>query len=57
MKRNTATPELRSQGELKQNLQKKYTAMEKYPSKVNPVFWQDSYGVKKEINDVNTFTG
>jgi hypothetical protein len=48
MKRNTATPEPRSQGELKQNLQKKYTAMEKYPSKINPIFLQDNYCVKKE---------
>lgn len=48
MKRSAEYPERRSNGEFKQNTQKKYAAMEKYPSKINPVFWQDSYGVKKE---------
>ena len=49
MKRSVEYPERRSNGEFKQNIQRKYSTMEKYPSKVNPVFWQDSYGVKKEV--------
>lgn len=49
MKRSAEYPERRSNGEFKQNIQKKYCAMEKYPSKINPIFIQDNYGIKGEV--------
>lgn len=48
MKRSTAYPERRSYGEFKQNTQRKYSALVKMPSKINPIFLQDNYGIKKE---------
>lgn len=49
MKRTEAYPERRSNGELRLNNQKTYNQYEKKPSKVNPVFKEDHYGVKKEV--------
>ncbi len=48
MKRSTAYPERRSYGEFKLNTQRKYGLIEKTPSKINPIFLQDNYGIKKE---------
>ena len=38
----------RSYGEFKLNTQRKYGLIEKMPSKINPIFLQDNYGIKKE---------
>ena len=51
MKRSTAYPERRSHGEFKQTTQRKYGAIVKSPSKINPIFLQDNYGIKKEIKN------
>lgn len=51
MKRTPAYPERRSNGELRLNNQKTYTKYEKNPSKVNPVFKEDHYVVKKEVGN------
>ena len=46
MKRKSETR--RSYGEFKLNTQRKYGLIEKTPSKINPIFLQDNYGIKKE---------
>ena len=51
MKRSAAYPERRSYGEFKLNTQRKYGLMVSKPSKINPIFLQDNYGIKKEIKN------
>jgi len=51
MKRSAAYPERRSYGEFKLNTQRKYGTMVSKPSKINPIFLQDNYGIKKEIKN------
>ena len=41
----------RSYGEFKLNIQRKYGLMVSKPSKINPIFLQDNYGIKKEIKN------
>lgn len=50
MKRSTAYPNRRSHGEFKLNTQRKYNQIEndKHKKKINPIFLQDNYGIKKE---------
>ncbi len=51
-KRSTGKPYLRSEGELKSNINRQYTQMVKLPSKINPIFTErPHYGIpepKKE---------
>lgn len=51
MKRSTAYPERRSHGEFKLNCQRTYNQIvkDKQPSKINPIFLEDHYGIKKEV--------
>lgn len=49
MKRTAAYPERRSNGELRLNNQKTYNQIVKHPSKINKVYLEDHYGVKKEV--------
>ena len=48
MKRSIKFPQRRSHGEFKQNIQRRYGAIEKTPGKINPIFLKDNYGIKKE---------
>ena len=50
-KRSTGKPYLRSEGELKQNINRRYGVMTKDPSKVSSVFTEDHYGIKKPIKE------
>jgi len=47
MKRTSAKPYLRSEGELKFNCRRTYDQMVKSPSNVKPIWLQDNYGVVK----------
>lgn len=51
MKRSIAYPERRSHGEFKLNCQRTYNQIvkDKQPSKINPIFLEDHYGIKKEV--------
>ena len=46
MKRKSETR--RSYGEFKLNTQRKYGTIVRKPSKINPIFLQDNYGIKEE---------
>ena len=52
-KRTSAYPNRRSSGEMRLNSQRKYNQIvkdaEKHPSKVNPVWLEDNYGVKEVV--------
>jgi hypothetical protein len=51
-KRSTGKPHLRSEGELKQNINRRYGAIQNDPTKINPVFLEDHYGIKKSVKEV-----
>ena len=48
MKRSIKFPQRRSYGEFKQNIQRRYGAIEKTPGKINPIFTErPHYGIKE----------
>lgn len=52
-KRTSAYPNRRSSGEMRLNSQRKYNQIvkdaEKHPSKINPVWLEDNYGVREVV--------
>lgn len=54
MKRSSGKPYLRSEGELKSNISRRYGMLQKDPSKINPIFTEDHYGIKKPVKEARS---
>jgi len=53
MKRSTGKPYLRSEGELKININKHYGEMVSKPSRINPVFTErPHYGIPEPVKEI-----